>query len=164
MERRKHPRLSATAFLNRPITLVPIKPFVGRAIKGKLIDLSAGGMAMLISQIIPQGTKLQLTVTFPDRSILKTDIEIVHVMPRDRHYVHGVQFLSLDPMWIDRLTKMSADFIDCEQRIQRNDLNPCTGTSCAFFTMCNKPQRTDLLVGIDDGLLVEFHAVQSSLR
>src|SRR5690349_20851920 len=99
MERRKHKRFSATAFLNRPITLVPIKPYIGRPIKGKLIDLSAGGMAMLIGQIIPQGTRLTLSLTFPDHSTLKTEIEIVHTMPRDRNYIHGVQFLSLDPLW-----------------------------------------------------------------
>ncbi len=161
MERRKHKRFSATAFINRPVTLTPFPPYIGKPIKGKLIDLSAGGISMLIGQIIPQGTDANLSITFPDHSVLKSKTTIRHMIPKDRQYLHGLEFLNLEPAWIERLTKMSNHYIDCEQRIQQHSLNACVGAECAFFTMCKKPERTDLLVNIDDGLLLEFKHLQT---
>ncbi|MCG3205483.1 MAG: hypothetical protein KCHDKBKB_02204 [Elusimicrobia bacterium] len=162
MERRKYKRFSATAFLNRPVTLTPVPPFFGKPIKGKLIDLSAGGLSMLIHQIIPQGTHLQLTLVFPDQTRLECETQVKHMLPRDRNYLHGFEFLNIDPSWVTRINDMSSHFIDCERRIQSADINPCIGSQCAFFNMCNKQERVNLLVNIDDELLLnlavlEFH-------
>ena len=156
MERRKHHRFSATAFLNRPLTVTPLPPFIGKPAKGKLIDLSAGGLAMLINQIIPQGTRLKLTINFPDHTILEADTEVKHMIPRDRHYLHGLEFLSIGSAMVERIAKMSADYIDCEQRIHANSLNACVGAECAFFTMCTKQERTNLIVNLDEELLLDF--------
>jgi len=164
MERRKHHRFSATAFLNRPVTLTPIPPFIGKPVKGRLIDLSAGGLALLIGQIIPQETKLKLTLTFPDHSRLEAVTEVKHMVPRERHYLIGLEFLTIDPAWVARIDKMSADYIDCEQRINGNSMSPCIGADCAFFTMCSKPERTNLLVNLDEGLLLDFELLESSRK
>src|SRR4051812_43514428 len=95
MERRKYTRFSATAFLNRPISLSPMPPFIGKSIRGKLIDLSAGGLALLIPQIIPLGTKVNMKLTFPDQTLLECKAEIRHMLPRERNYLHGLQFEAL---------------------------------------------------------------------
>lgn len=163
MERRKHRRFAATAFLNRPVTLTPVAPFFGKAIKGKLIDLSAGGLSMLIQQIIPQGTRLHLTITFPDHSHMESDIEVVRTMPRDRNYVIGLEFLNLDLSWVERIETMSAQYIECEQRIQATELTPCIGKACTLFDMCNKSERTNLLINVDEELLLNM-AVLAPLK
>lgn len=156
MERRKHKRFPATAFLNRPVTVTPLPPFIGKPAKGKLIDLSAGGLAMLINQIIPQNTRLTLTLTFPDQMAMQTETEVKHVIPRDKLFLHGLEFLALDPTWADRIARMSADYVDCEQRISSNSLTPCTGSECSLFNMCSKPERTNLIVNLDEDLLLAF--------
>lgn len=158
MERRKHQRFSATAFLNRQVIVTPIPPYIGTPIKGKLIDLSAGGMAVLIGQIIPQGTRLQLKLTFPDHTILKSDTQVKHTIPRARSYLHGLEFLTLDALTAERINRMSNDYIDCESRIHAAAPEICKGTDCAFFSMCTKPERQDLILnpGPDDIFTLDF--------
>lgn len=158
MERRKHPRFAATAFLNRQVTVTPIQPFIGRPIKGKLIDLAAGGLSILISHIIPQDTVLHLKLTFPDHSILETDTQVKHMVPRGRGYLHGIEFLNLDALVVERIKRMSNDYIDCESRIQAKALEVCKGAECAFFTMCTKPERSNLILSLrtENSLILDF--------
>jgi hypothetical protein len=138
--RRRHTRFSPTAFLNRPVLLKPVHPFFGHPVKGKLIDLSAGGMAIFIDEIIPRGAHLTLRVTFPDQFKIETEVDIKYVMPREGKYVHGIEFLSLPAEVAARIDAMSTDYIDCESRIAAAETEICR-TQCAFFTMCNKPQK-----------------------
>jgi hypothetical protein len=161
MERRKHTRFSATAFLNRPVALTPMPPYIGKNIRGKLIDLSAGGLALLIPQIIPLGTKIHIKLTFPDQTLLECDGDIRHMSPRDRNYLHGLQFDAVDADIAARIERMSADYIDCEQRIANNFLTPCVGQQCAFFTMCTKAERTEHFLNHEEDLLLSISRVIS---
>lgn len=136
-----------------PVHLMPLLPFFGRAVNGKLIDLSAGGMAIVIRDIIPQGTKLDMTVTFPDKTSLNCTVEVKRVVPKAKSYLHGIEFLNLQPEMVARIEKMSSDYIDCEARIQSTPTGEICKTSCAFFNMCTKPQRInpvpDPMVALD---------------
>jgi c-di-GMP-binding flagellar brake protein YcgR len=161
MERRKHARFSATAFLNRPVLMMPMPPYIGKQIRGKLIDLSAGGLALLIPQIIPLGTKLHMKLTFPDQTLLACNAEIRHMLPRERNYLHGLQFEGVASDVAERIEKMSADYIDCEQRIMNNNIAACIGRECAFFTMCTKQERTDHVLHHEEDLLLSISQVIS---
>jgi hypothetical protein len=147
-DRRKHPRFSATAFLNRPVYLTPLPPYFGHPVKGKLIDLSAGGMAILINEMIPQETMLNLKITFPDQSIIDSLVKVRRVSERGRSHVHGIEFLTLTPEMADKINRMSTDYINCENRIQSGSLEVCR-TDCAFFTMCNKKEKVNPVVNVD---------------
>jgi hypothetical protein len=160
-DRRKHKRFSATAFLHTPVYLSPLPPYFGHPVKGKLIDLSAGGLSVLIGEIIPQETFLSLILTFPDNSKIESIIKVRHAVPRGKGYLHGIEFLNPPAYMVEKIDKMSSDYIDCENRIQAAASEVCR-MNCAFFTMCNKPQRTELLTNINDGLLVEFAASDPS--
>jgi len=161
MERRKYKRFAATAFLNRPVALTPLAPFIGKPIRGKLIDLSAGGLSILIQQMIPLGTKLNLKLSFPDQSVLQCEAEIRHMVPKDKFYLHGLQFELVDPLIAAHIEKMSTDYIDCEQRIVNNHMAPCIGRQCAFFAMCNKQERTERVLQHEEDLLLSFSRVIS---
>ncbi len=156
MERRRHTRFSTTAFLNRPVLLTPLAPYIEKNVRGKLIDLSAGGLSLLLPQLIPLGTKLRIKLTFPDQTRVECDAEIRHMLPRERNYLHGLQFENLDPAMASRIEKMSADYIDCEQRILNSHMAPCTGKDCAFFTMCTKKERTDHILRHEEDLILSF--------
>lgn len=161
MERRKHTRFSATAFLNRPVVVMPMPPYIGKALRGKLIDLSAGGLALLIPQIIPLGTKVHMKLTLPDQTLIECNGEIRHMLPRERNYLHGLQFDGVAAEIATRIEKMSSDYIDCEQRIVNNHLSPCIGNQCAFFTMCTKKERTDHFLHHEEDLLLSISRVIS---
>lgn len=138
---------------------MPLPPYIGKQVRGKLIDLSAGGMSLLIPQIIPLGTKLRLKLVFPDQTKLECDAEVRHMLPRDRSFLHGLQFDGLAADVSERIGKMSADYIDCEQRILNNHLSPCIGDKCAFFTMCSKQERIDHIQRQEEDLLLTMSRV-----
>ena len=140
--RRKHPRFSATAFLNTPVILSPLPPFFGSVIKGKLIDLSASGLSLLIKEVIPVGTNLFLTLRFPDLTVMGCSILVRRMMPRDNGYLHGIEFLDLSSEMKERINKMSHDYIDCESRIQSKTLDVCT-RYCSFYSMCLKSHKKE---------------------
>ena len=140
-ERRKHKRFSATAFLNRPVQLAPLPPYFGYEVQGRLVDLSAGGMAIFIDELIPPEVDFILKITFPDGSLIDTNIKVRYAVRKGGGgYLHGIEFLALTPDMAARIDQMSSDYIDCELRIQTGDEHPCRST-CAFFQMCRKRQK-----------------------
>ncbi len=141
-ERRKHPRFSATAFLNRPVLLAPLPPYFGYTVEGRLVDLSAGGMAIFIDELIPPESDFQLEITFPDHTVIATAVRVRYTSKKGSGYLHGIEFLALAPEMAVKITQMSADYIDCEQRIAARDENPCRA-DCAFFAMCRKRQKVN---------------------
>jgi PilZ domain len=155
LNKRKYKRFSATAFLNKPVNLQPLPPFFGDPIKGHMIDLSAGGMAILMNEIIPQKTKLSIGITFPNQTPLQCKAEVKRVVPRGKKYLIGFEFLNLPTEWVDKIERMSTDYIDCESRIQKGETEVCE-TNCSFFSMCNKVQRREPLVEVDVALEMAF--------
>lgn len=156
-ERRKHKRFSATAFLNRPVVLAPLPPYFGRAVEGRLVDLSAGGMAIFIDELIPPEVDFNLTITFPDQTAIDTDVKVRYATRKGSGYLHGIEFLELAPDMAARINQMSADYIDCELRIQSGDENPCR-THCGFFGMCRKKQRTRAASVLETPLSLAFRS------
>jgi c-di-GMP-binding flagellar brake protein YcgR len=147
-ERRKHARFTATAFINRPVYLTPLPPYFGHPVKGKLIDLSAGGMAILINEMIPQETLLNLKITFPDHSAIDSIVKVRRVAERGRSHLHGIEFLTLPVEMAEKIQRMSSDYINCETRIQQGLKEVCQ-TDCAFFTMCGKKEKLNPVVNVD---------------
>ncbi len=161
MERRKHKRFSATAFINIPVLLEPLPPYFGNSIKGKLIDLSAGGMAILIDQYIPALTRLSLGMAFPDKTVLDSIIEIKRTIPKDNKYLIGIEFLTISVQAQNRIEAMSAAYIDCESRI-RDKVPEICRTDCAFYGMCTKSERLVPVVDLDVALNLVFQKLENS--
>ncbi len=158
-ERRRHKRFSATAFLNRTIHLWPLPPYFGHDIKGKLIDLSGGGISILIGELIPQGTFLNMKMTFPDHTVMESIVSTKHVFPRGKQFLHGFEFLTLTPLMAEKISKMSSDYIDCEARIKAQAKEVCL-SNCAFFTMCNKEEKINLVTELETTLDLAFQEVK----
>lgn len=161
LNRRKHPRISATAFLNMPIRLNPLPPFFGKPLTGRLIDLSAGGLSLLIEELIPQGSVLEATIRFPDQTEFKVIVEVRHAFPKDRKFLHGFEFLTLPAYWSAKIEKMSNDYIDCETRIQSNTSEICH-LDCAFYTLCTKAQRREPVFNADIALEMAMETLKNS--
>ena len=161
-ERRKHKRFSATAFLNLPVVLSPLPPYFDHAVKGKLIDLSAGGICLVMNELIPQGTFFNLNLKFPDHTILQTIVNAKHVMPRGKNFMHGFEFVTLSPLIAEKISNMSSDYIDCEARIQSEAKDPCR-SNCAFFAMCTKPEKINLITEVDATLNLALKEIHSDV-
>jgi hypothetical protein len=158
-ERRQHKRFTATAFLNKSVHLSPVPPFFGHSVKGRLIDLSAGGLAVLIEEVIPHGTFLNLKLTFPDHSHIESIVCVRHVVPKGQSLLHGFEFLTLDSNGKERLDRMSNDFIDCESRIQSESQEICH-TNCAFFSMCAKKEKINPVLDVEKDIELTFEEIR----
>ncbi|MFN0118264.1 MAG: PilZ domain-containing protein [Elusimicrobiota bacterium] len=139
-EKRKHKRFAATAFLNTPVYITPLPPFFGSTLKGKLIDLSAGGMSVNINGYLPQNTLLHLALQFSDGTLIEAIVELRHFRPNGKKTLYGFEFIKIDSKLSDKINQMSSEFIDCENRIQKQESNICRN-SCAFFSLCSKEQK-----------------------
>ncbi len=160
-ERRRYKRFTATAFLRMPVHLQPVPPFFGRAVKGRLIDLSAGGMALVIDEVIPLNTMLKLTITFPNHNKVEVISQVRRVVPKDNKYLLGIEFQTISDEAAQRIDKMSTDYIDCETRIADKKQDVCK-MDCAFFSMCAKTQKLDPVVNVDLALELAFKVLEES--
>ena len=158
-DRRKHTRFSATAFLNRPVHLAPLPPYFGHAIKGRLIDLSAGGLSVLMGEFLPPQTFFSLCIVLPDHTRIDTTIKIIHALPRGKNYLHGIEFLTLPTEMGERIERMSSDFMNCENRIQAHEAEVCH-TDCAFFNMCDKKQKIDVVMDTNSAIELAFRQIE----
>lgn len=160
-ERRRYKRFSPTAFLNMPVHLEPLPPFFGHDICGKLIDLSASGLAILINEIIPQETFLELSVRFHDQSKIHSIVQIKNVRPKNRSYIHGIEFINLSATMAEKIDRMSSDYIDCENRIQKKVLDVCK-IDCAFYTLCSKKEKKTKTIDTPVALELAFQIREES--
>src|SRR5882672_7919378 len=94
-ERRKYQRFSSTAFLGTPLHLTPVPPFFGSPIDGQVIDLSGGGMAVLIREVLPAKTKLFMELKFPGGMILSCTVSIRRTAACTGGYLTGIEFLDM---------------------------------------------------------------------
>jgi c-di-GMP-binding flagellar brake protein YcgR len=157
-ERRRYKRFSATAFLNRPVVLAPLPPYFGHPVEGRLVDLSAGGMAIFIDEVIPPEGDLRLTITFPDQTLIETTVRVKYASKKGSGFLHGIEFLALEPEMAEQINRMSIDYIDCELRIQSREENPCR-MSCGFFALCRKRERLKAVELLETPVALSFRAL-----
>jgi len=143
-DRRHHPRFRSTAFSGIPIRLKPLPPYFGDTLPGTLVDLSAGGMAIRIDEVIPEKTKLDMELIFPDRTVLKSKVNICRTAKKNKEYLIGIEFMGLPEFMKEKINKMSFDFLACEKRIKDKAAEICLA-QCTFFNICDKPQKATLL-------------------
>jgi len=150
-DQRRYPRFKSSAFLGVPVQVKPLPPFFGNPTKGQLVDLSAGGMAVLIEEMIPKDTKLQLELTFPDHSVLESKVRICYAVGKEGGFLIGLEFKEIPDFMREKISRMTGDFLDCEKRIRLEEKKLCR-LECAFFNICDKPQKTKMQKELDTTL------------
>lgn len=142
-ERRKFPRFSDRSLAGAQVTLLPCPPLYGEAASGYLVDLSAGGMALLMSDLIPKNVLLKMQMTLPDGYQINSAITVRRVAKQSRghsDYLHGIEFLSPSPEMIERIQVMAAAVLACNERTQKGIKEICQDT-CILSQICKRPQR-----------------------
>jgi len=154
-DRRKHLRFESSIFAGVPVILSPLPPFFGESIKGKVRNLSAGGIALLIDELIPEKTKLDMELTFPDHSLLKSKVHILHIKAIKKRYLTGIHFVDLPKFMEEKINNMARDFLSCESRIKDKKKDVCL-PECTFFSLCNKKEKKNLIEVMDNTLRMKF--------
>ncbi|MCB4755921.1 MAG: PilZ domain-containing protein [Elusimicrobia bacterium] len=152
---RRHPRFKSTAFRGVPVHLKPLPPYFGTPTEGHLVDLSAGGMAVLMGERIPTDTNLQMELTFPDHSVLGCKVRIRRAVPQKDLTLIGIEFLDLPDYMQAKITRMTKDFLDCDIRIKARVKDICQ-LDCAFFNICDKREKVRLTKKLDTALKMKL--------
>jgi c-di-GMP-binding flagellar brake protein YcgR len=109
--RRKHPRFGGRLLAGAQVSVEPCAPLYGEAMRGSLVDLSAGGMAILLSDLIPKKVLLKMKMTLSNGFQLETVITVRHIAQQyhQKSFLHGVEFLNPNPEMVERIQRLSGE-------------------------------------------------------
>jgi hypothetical protein len=142
-EKRKFERFRSTAFLGTPLTLKPLPPLFREPIEGQVIDLSGGGMAILISESLPASTTMQMELIFPNKVTLGCLVVVRRTSGCTGGYLTGIEFLDMPEGMIAKIDRMAHDYNACDGRIANQDEeeDEICQPECSFMSVCDKPQK-----------------------
>jgi hypothetical protein len=140
-ERRKHARFSDRILAGANVELKPCPPLYGELASGYLTDLSAGGMALIIPDLIPKNVFIRMSMVLPDGFKLESVVTVKRVvrMGRGNDYLHGFEFLNPSPEMIEHIDRMAADILSCNDRTKNKEQEICLDT-CMLRQICKRPQ------------------------
>jgi len=139
-DRRKYQRFSSRVFQGVDVVISPMPPFFGDTLRGYLVDLSAGGMAFNLPELIPKKNNLIIHAVFPDKTEINTTGRISRSVKKKDGCLIGLEFFDLPDFIKTKIERMTVDYLDCEKRILYQKEEICR-LDCAFFSLCKKPYK-----------------------
>lgn len=123
------------------VHLFPVMPFIGEATYANLINISKGGLALVVDEPVKRGAALKVHFHLPGNPIQSSSAVVTHsFVGKDGRYVLGVKFVKPPKMLVENIEKMVLNSNSCDQRI-RELADPQCDKACAFFQLCRKPIR-----------------------
>jgi hypothetical protein len=148
--RRRSPRLKIDRRLRVQVQLHPVMPFIGESVDAVLVNLSEGGMALMIPRgrkkdrpPIPRGAKIKIHFRLPGGPLRECLAAVSHsVRTKQGDDIIGLRFLGVPAGLRDVFRQMLADNEACDDRVRLHDYAWCD-PSCAFSALCRKPIRNE---------------------
>lgn len=137
---RQFERFTLPELMKMSVTISPLSPSSAEPVEGKLLNISLGGMALLLPVKLPELTYWALRIGLGDHSEVETLVQIRHSIPQQDQFVHGFQFVSIPSFLGERVEIFARDFASCEERIKISSPDVCQPT-CSMLDTCTKPQR-----------------------
>jgi hypothetical protein len=135
-ERRKHQRYPVIHEMDQPIQLA----LGNEIIPSVLVDLSAGGTALLTYSNISLGTHLSLSIDLPGLKTKELKGHVVWVIAKGDMWRIGIAFTHMDPVDFRHINRMAFDFNDCETKLSLG-VNDVCSDKCSYFSLCQKPVK-----------------------
>ncbi len=141
-ERRKYRRFTDRSLAGVQIKITPCPPLYGEPASGILIDLSAGGMAIIMPDILPRNVFLKLKLVLPTGFLIESVVKVKHVLREGDNgdFLHGFEFLNPSPEMIEGIEKLADDILGCNDRFKAKAEKICL-SECSLFSICRRPQR-----------------------
>ena len=133
-ERRRHQRYSVIHEMGFPIQL----SIENNIVPGVLVDLSAGGMALLAYTNLPFGTQISLTISLPGLSTKALKGKVVWAIPKAEMWRLGISFTTIDSADFRLINKMAFEYNDCDLKYSLGVNDVCT-VECMYYPLCQKP-------------------------
>ncbi len=136
-ERRKNKRLRLTLSIVQPIRLELHSELHDERIPGILVNLSAGGMALIVFNHLPEDSKIELRLDFMGvRKKMRGKI-VREEQKFGDVYMVGVQFEEESPKLRKVVEDMAEDNDICEVRYVVNPETACF-PKCSFRALCGR--------------------------
>jgi hypothetical protein len=137
-ERRRHPRLPMHLSVAK---LVDFK-FDGldQPAPAVLVDLSAGGLAMICFAMPAMAKELTFRMSLPGLVNAKLKGKIVRARRKGETYQVAIEFTELQDKWAALISKLTRAHYACDERLTQGDRHFCF-KDCAFFGLCQKEEK-----------------------
>lgn len=151
-ERRKHIRFPIMHNVGEPVELKVLLNHKQISLAGFIMDLSAGGMRMLMLgnrfQGIPVGTHFLLDLKLPNFISHHVEGKIVRIakgkkrdsgkIPSLEEWFLGLMFTKIKSSDADKINRMAEDWHICETKILLKLPDICF-RECSYWNLCAKP-------------------------
>jgi c-di-GMP-binding flagellar brake protein YcgR len=111
-------------------------------IPGILVDLSAGGMAILTFTSIPVGTDVNLSVEIPGLKTQPIKGKVVWALAKGEMWRIGIVFSSIEPGDFRHINRMAFDCYDCETKLALGVADVCV-EKCSYYPLCSKAPKVN---------------------
>ncbi|OGS18470.1 MAG: hypothetical protein A2219_08850 [Elusimicrobia bacterium RIFOXYA2_FULL_50_26] len=137
-ERRKHKRYPVLHEIDQPIQVA----LDGKALPGVLVELSAGGMAILTFTSIPVGTEMALSLDLPGLRTQELSGRVVWSLLKGEMWRLGIVFKKINPVDFRHINRMAFDYSDCATKLALGVSDVCSD-KCSYHMLCQKVERTN---------------------
>jgi c-di-GMP-binding flagellar brake protein YcgR len=144
--RRHYQRLRIDRSVQIQIQLFPVMPFIGESIHARLINISEGGMGLLLENAdmrkqIKLGTKMKIHFRLPGKPLRQCTALVGHNLNmKDGLFFIGLRFVKTGSGLSREIHEMAKDNELCDGRIA-DHVSPWCDISCSFHNLCRKPLR-----------------------
>ncbi|HBU68986.1 MAG TPA: hypothetical protein DEE98_01235 [Elusimicrobia bacterium] len=111
-----------------------------KVLPGVLVELSAGGMAILTFASISVGTEVNLSLDLPGLKTKPLSGKIVWALAKGEMWRLGISFTTIDPVDFRHINRMGFDYADCNTKLSLGVTDVCS-EKCSYFELCQKSAR-----------------------
>ena len=132
-EKRRHNRLPVLHEMDEPIQI----SLNSTVVHGILVDLSAGGMALLSFSSISVGTDVNLAIEVPGLKTQSLEGKVVWALAKGEMWRIGIVFTQIDPLDFRHINRMAFDCTDCDTKLTLGVTDICF-EKCSYYNLCEK--------------------------
>lgn len=132
-EKRRHNRLPVLHEIDEPISIM----LDNKAVPGILVDLSAGGMALLSFTQIPVGTEINLSIDIPGLKTQPLGGKVIWALSKGEMWRIGIVFTKIDPLDFRHINRVAFDSTDCDTKLTLGVTDICF-EKCSYYPLCEK--------------------------
>lgn len=142
-DRRLLKRLRVDRALRVKVQLFPVMPFIGESIEAGLINLSEGGMGLVILSAdhhtrVQKGEKYKIHFRLPGQPLRECigTVQRLSSLNGDRDFV-GLKFSKIPHSLKKLFAQMVEENDQCDYRIRES--RPFCDPACSYRSLCRKP-------------------------
>ena len=134
LNRRKYSRLPVIKNVAKELFVSTDKGFF----KGLIINLSAGGLLLLMYENLPLGSQVCLLFDYPPLETEPIFGEVVRTV-QTKAIVReiAIKFTSISTTDAKKINRVAIDYTDCENKITLGALDVCS-KECSYYNFCEK--------------------------